>query len=37
MIVKRIKKEKGTKKRVIKRRFNFDDYKDCLLDNEIMK
>ena len=30
------KKAKGTKKCVIKRRFNFNDYKDCLLNNEII-
>ena len=28
------KKAKGTKKCVIKRRFKFNDYKDCLLNNE---
>ena len=30
------KKAKGTKKCVIKRRLKFNDYKDCLLNNEIM-
>ena len=30
------KKAKGTKKCVIKRRLKFSDYKDCLLNNEIM-
>ena len=30
------KKAKGTKKCVIKRRLKFNDYKDCLLDNEII-
>ena len=30
------KKAKGTKKRVIKRRLKFSDYKDCLLNNEII-
>ena len=30
------KKDKGTKKCVIKRRFKFNDYKDCLLNNEII-
>ena len=30
------KKTKGTKKCVIKRRLKFSDYKDCLLNNEIM-
>ena len=30
----RDKKAKGTKKCVIKRRINFNDYKDCLLHNE---
>ena len=30
------KKAKGTKKCVIKRRLKFKDYKDCLLNNEIM-
>ena len=28
------KKAKGTKKCVIKRRFKFNDYKDCLLNNK---
>ena len=30
------KKTKGTEKRVIKRIFKFSDYKDCLLNNEII-
>ena len=30
------KKDKGTKKRVIKRILKFNDYKNCLLDNEII-
>ena len=30
------KKAKGTKKCVIKRRLKFNDYKDFLLDNEII-
>ena len=30
------KKVKGTKKCVIKRRLKFSDYKDCLLNNEII-
>ena len=30
------KKSKGTKKYVIKRRLKFNDYKDCLLNNEII-
>ena len=30
------KKAKGTKKCVIKRRIKFNDYKDCLLNNEIV-
>ena len=30
------KKAKGTKKFVIKRRLEFNDYKDCLLNNEII-
>ena len=30
------KKSKGTKKCVIKRRLKFCDYKDCLLNNEII-
>ena len=32
----RDKKAKGTKKCVIKRRLKFNDYKDCLLNNEII-
>ena len=31
-----VKKAKGTKKCVIKRRLKFSDYKDCLLDNEVI-
>ena len=30
------KKAKGTKKCVLKWRLKFNDYKDCLLDNEIV-
>ena len=30
------KKAKGTKKCVMKRRLKFNDYKDCLLNNEII-
>ena len=30
------KKAKGTKKCVIKRRLKFDDYKDCLLNNQVV-
>ena len=30
------KKAKGAKKYVIKRRLKFNDYKDCLLNNEIV-
>ena len=30
------KKAKGTKKCVIKRRLKFSDYRDCLLNNEII-
>ena len=30
------KKAKGTKKCIIKRILKFNDYKNCLLDNEIM-
>ena len=30
------KKAKGTKKCVIKRIFKFNDYKNCLLNNEII-
>ena len=33
---KRDKKANGTKKCVIKRRLKFNDYKDCLLNNEII-
>ena len=35
MIVKRIKKQKEQKS-VIKQRLKFSDYKDCLLNNEII-
>ena len=31
------KKAKGTEKCVIKRTLKFNDYKDCLLNNEIIK
>ena len=34
-MVKMIKKSKGTKKCVIKRTLKFNDYKNCLLNNEI--
>ena len=30
------KKDKATKKCVIKRRLKFNDYKDCLVNNEII-
>ena len=30
------KKAKGTKKCLIKRKFKFNDYKDCLLNNKII-
>ena len=30
------KKAKGTKKRVIKQRLKFNDYKDCLLNNDFI-
>ena len=33
---KEYKKAKGTKKCVIKQRLKFNDYKDCLLNNEII-
>ena len=33
---KNVKKAKGTTKRVIKRIFNFNDYKNCLFKNEII-
>ena len=36
MIVKRIKKAKGTKKCVIKRTLKFNDYKYYLLNNEVI-
>ena len=36
MIVKKIKKAKGTKKCVIKRMITFDDYKNCLLNDEVV-
>ena len=32
---KKVKKSKGTKKCVIKKELKFNDYKDCLLNNEI--
>ena len=31
-----IKKSKGTKKCVIKRKFMFENYEDCLFNDEIM-
>ena len=34
--LKENKKAKGTKKCVIKRRLKFNDYKDCLLNNEVI-
>ena len=34
--MKKIKGTKGTKKCVIKRRLKFNDYKDCLLNNQIV-
>ena len=36
MIVRKIKKAKGTKQRVIKRMIKFDDYKNCLLNGEVI-
>ena len=33
---KEVKKAKGTKKCVIKRRLKFSDFKNCLLNNEII-
>ena len=36
MIVKKIKKTKGTKKCVIKRMIKFNDYKNCLLNHEVI-
>ena len=30
-----VKKSKGTKKRIIKRKLMFENYKDCLLNNKI--
>ena len=36
MIVRKIKKAKGTKKCVIKRMIIFDDYKNCLLNGEVV-
>ena len=36
MIEKKLKRQKGTKKCVIKRRLKFSNYKDCLLNNEII-
>ena len=35
MIVKKIKRQKEQRS-IIKRRLKFSDYKDCLLNNEIM-
>ena len=32
----KVKKAKGTKKCVIKRVLKFNDYKDCLLKNEVV-
>ena len=36
MIVRKIKKAKGTKKCMIKRMIKFDDYKNCLLNGEVI-
>ena len=36
MKIKVLKKVKGTKKCVIKRIYQFNDYKDCLFKNEII-
>ena len=36
MIVKKIKKAKGTKKCVIKRMIKFNDYKHCLVKDEVI-
>ena len=36
MMVKKIKKAKGTKKCIIKRMIKFDDYKNCLLKDKIL-
>ena len=36
MIVKKIKKAKGTKICVIKRVIKFNDYKDCLLNDKVV-
>ena len=36
MVIKTLKKAKGTKKYVIKRIFKFNDYKNCLLNNEVI-
>ena len=36
MMTVKLKKTKGTKKCVIKRVLKFNDYKDCLLNNEII-
>ena len=36
MIVKKIKKAKGTKKCVIKRMIKFSGHKNCLLKNEVI-
>ena len=36
MIVRKIKKAKGTKKCEIKRMIKFDDYKNCLLNGEVI-
>ena len=36
MMVKKIKKAKGTKKCIIKKMIKFNDYKKCLLDDEVI-
>ena len=36
MMVKKIKKAKGTKKCVIKRMIKFNDYKNCLLKDKVL-
>ena len=36
MMTAKVKKAKGTKKCVIKRVLKFNDYKDCLLKNEVV-
>ena len=36
MMVKKIKKAKGTKKCIIKKMIKLNDYKKCLLDDEVI-